>query len=365
MDAARRHLARLASSARPAGSPAEDMARRYCADTLAALGFTVTEDAFEYSTVPGRWATAAAGAISMIALASAGHLGSRGDATGALGVLGGVALAAAVLGTWIARHGILRLPVGRTVGLNLRASRGGADPGVWLVAHLDSKSQPVPIAARAVGIMTSAAVWLAALVVASAQVAGAPVQGWWVWIGVLGVVAALPVAASVVGGGSPGAADNASGVTALLLAAEGADPQVPVGILLTSAEELGLAGARAIAATTRPAVAINCDTVDDDAPLLCLTAGARSSRVADALGASARALGLPLATRRLLPGILVDAVALADAGWECATLSAATWRTLRRVHTSRDTTAELRGDGIVRASAVLTGALRALGERPR
>jgi hypothetical protein len=62
--------------------------------------------------------------------------------------------------------------------------------------------------------------------------------------------------------------------------------------------------------------------------------------------------------RRLLPGVLVDAVALADAGWDCATVSAATWRTLARVHTRRDTATALRGDGIVRAGQVLAGAVR-------
>jgi hypothetical protein len=67
--------------------------------------------------------------------------------------------------------------------------------------------------------------------------------------------------------------------------------------------------------------------------------------------------------RRLLPGILVDAVALAEAGWECATLTAATWRTLSRVHTTRDTTAVLGGEGIATAGELLARAVGALGGR--
>src|SRR5687768_17480128 len=111
VEAAQRHLARLASTARPAGSAAEDLARGYCAETLAGLGFTITEEPFEYSAAPGRWATAGAGIVSTLAILLAGHLGSRGNAVGALGVLGVVLLFGVPIALWIAREGVLRLPM--------------------------------------------------------------------------------------------------------------------------------------------------------------------------------------------------------------------------------------------------------------
>jgi len=55
----------------------------------------------------------------------------------------------------------------------------------------------------------------------------------------------------------------------------------------------------------------------------------------------------------LLPGVLTDSVALADAGWETLTLSRGSARTLQRIHTSRDTLAWMSGSGISGAARVL------------
>ena len=45
-----------------------------------------------------------------------------------------------------------QIPAERRRGVNLVAIRGPEAPTLWLMAHLDSKSQPVPILARAAGI---------------------------------------------------------------------------------------------------------------------------------------------------------------------------------------------------------------------
>jgi hypothetical protein len=66
--------------------------------------------------------------------------------------------------------------------------------------------------------------------------------------------------------------------------------------------------------------------------------------------------GEPLRTLRLIPGILTDSVALADAGWQSVTLSRGTIRTLQRIHTARDTLSGMRGAGIAGAARVLAGA---------
>ena len=345
------HLRAIAAEPRPAGSAAEAAARAHCTDALRTAGFRVREEPFEYSALPGRWATPLAGAASMGALAAAGHLAYRLDAPrAALALLAAAGATLAVGGRWLARQGVLRTPALRARGVNLVATRGGGVPAVWLVAHLDSKSQPVPMALRVAGIVGSGATWIAAAVVASLQAAGRPVHAAWPWVGAAGVLAGVPVLASVVGARSAGAVDDASGAAAVLLAAESLPRHVPVGVLLTSAEELGRAGARAFAAAharagAAPAVALNCDGVDDDGETIAMHSGGADAVLARLPAASARA-GVPTRGRRLLPGILVDAVALADAGWAAITVSRGTAATLARIHTRRDTLACLRGDGV-------------------
>ena len=64
---------------------------------------------------------------------------------------------------------------------------------------------------------------------------------------------------------------------------------------------------------------------------------------------------------RLIPGVLTDSVALADAGWETLTLSRGNFRTLQRVHTSRDTLAQLEGNSIDVAARILADTATELG----
>src|SRR5690606_32557402 len=125
------------------------------------------------------------------------------------------------------------------------------DAPVWLMAHLDSKSQPVPIAGRAAAISLTALLLGAALVYAAAQWAGLATGAHWLAFTIAGVLVALPIIATTVGSRSPGALDDASGVATVLLAAAALPRDRACGVCLTSAEELGLAGARAWVATRR------------------------------------------------------------------------------------------------------------------
>jgi hypothetical protein len=63
----------------------------------------------------------------------------------------------------------------------------------------------------------------------------------------------------------------------------------------------------------------------------------------------------------LIPGILTDSMALADAGWDTLTLSRGTIRTLQRIHTSRDTLSSMRGTGVAGAARVLARMATELG----
>ncbi|HEX5437400.1 MAG TPA: M28 family peptidase [Gemmatimonadaceae bacterium] len=353
--AARRHLEAIAAVPRAAGGPAEAAARSHCHDTLAALGFQVAEEPFEYSALPGRFGTPAAGVCSIIVLAAVGHLAFHGAPHAALVVLVMAGALMAAIAWWGARWGVLVLPWCRSSGVNLVAKRG--TPRLWLVAHLDSKSQPVPILIRVLGVTASILLWLVAAGVLLAQVAGAPVTWLWPWIAIGGVIAGAPVAASLVQARSPGALDNATGVATVLTAAGALPAGTEIGVLLTSAEELGLVGARAWAQRSKPEVAINCDGIDDSGALRFTFTGRRPTRLLEALTGAADREGERSVVRRLPPGLLVDAVALADAGWCAATVSRGTVRTVARIHTPDDDLARVDGSGSDAAAAVIARAV--------
>ncbi|HZF67455.1 MAG TPA: M28 family peptidase, partial [Gemmatirosa sp.] len=290
----------------------------------------------------------------------------------ALGVLAAALALLAAGGTWLTRRGVLDAPMARAGSVNLEAVRGAEEPRVWLVAHLDSKSQPVPMALRVGGVVASALALVAAATVAALQLAGsADAARWWPAVTVVGILATLPVVATTVGARSPGALDDASGVATVLAAAALLPPGVPVGVLLPSAEELGLAGARAWSGARRAdgrgaGIALNVDGVDDGGVLTAMWS--RRTPPVDALIAAltegAAAARAPFRDRRLVPGILTDHVALADAGWTTLTLSRGTWRTLSRIHTARDSLDALDGAGAVEAARVLASAVARLVEAP-
>jgi hypothetical protein len=339
------HLARLAASPRPTGGPAIADARAYCAIELHRLGFIVREEPFEYSAFAGRFGAPSFGLLLPAAATLAVVVANRGsaDVPWLAIVIVGLAIAAAI---GLAR-GVSNAPVMRRAGVNIEATRGPSPAKLWLVAHLDSKSQPVPMLVRVAGVVVLAVglggVALSLLVCPSAAVAALVVA----WVG------GLPLMLSVVGTRSAGALDNASGVAAVLDAAGALSPALPIGVLISDAEELSLAGAR-VWARSRPAgVALNCDSVDDGGALTAMFTRRRPSRLLSALAEASAASNETLRIRRLLPGILTDSVALADAGWETLTLSRGTLRTLLRIHTSRDNLQSMRGVGIAGAARVL------------
>jgi hypothetical protein len=389
-----RHLRAIAAEPRPAGGDAERRAREYCARELGALGFTTGEQPFAYSAFAGRWGTPMAGALWILTFSLATRLGVRGDRVGALAVLLAGLAAIALGGMWLMRRGVLDLPVARRAGVNLTARRG--QPAVWLVAHLDSKSQPVSIRTRALSIMAVVVLSAATLLMIAAPRASAPA---WLGLWLVGVAAAAPLVLCTVGADSAGALDNASGVATVLAAASLVSREVPLGVVLTSAEELGLAGARAWvkgadadsgsglgasgsgdggtggAKGAAGRFVINCDGVDDSGALTAMYSGRRRpTRLLEGLarGAIARArhreagagaggaLAAGLVARRLLPGVLVDGVAFSDAGWEAITISQGSWRTLGRIHGRDDSLARLRGDGIGEAAALIAATAEAL-----
>jgi hypothetical protein len=341
------HLRAIAQVPRPAGGEAEAAARRYARGVLEALGFRVSEEPFEYSTAVARFAAPVEAGIATAALAFASYLGARGQVPWTLAVLVGALAFVGVAGLALARRGVLGLPLARRAGINLVATRGQAsDATVWLVAHLDSKSQGIPMLVRIASVVATAGIWVLAVAYAAAQLLTGLDGSWWEGIGVAGVIAAVPMMATTVGARSPGAIDDASGVATVLAAAEQLPRDAAIGVVLTSAEELGLAGARAWAGRRAPGVAINIDGIDDRGDVVAMYTRTAPMPLVAALAEAADSLGSPVRVTRTLPGVLTDGVALAEAGWQVVTLSRGTWETLACIHTPRDTVARLDGSGV-------------------
>ncbi len=243
-------------------------------------------------------------------------------------------------------------------GVNIVARRGA--PSCWLVAHSDSKSQAVSLAGRVLGGSMAFLGVVLLLVLLVVRLAGplplAPV-----------VVACMP---ALVGGAvlsfsqahdaSSGAVDNATGVIAALVAADLLRVRHDVGVLITDAEEFGMEGAYAWAATKpKGSYFVNFDGLDDrgayrvmrHSPLTDSSDVRGGSRqLANGFAEALRPTGNRVIVGALPPGVLVDGVALAKNGMVGVTVSRGDWRTLRVVHTRRDRPAR-----VTIASAVAAG----------
>ena len=223
---------------------------------------------------------------------------------------------------------------------NLIATRGGASPRRWIVAHTDTKAQGHSMAGRLV------AVWILLLAVAAMTALGVMRLFGSVSTPAVAGAAGVALAAGVLAargrllGESPGARDNGSGVVAALEAAALAtDPSV--GIVLTGAEEFGLVGARILARTRPELIAgteiVNIDTVDDCGTVAIVSHDARGRALAGILEPRLRSSSYGVKERRLPLGIFVDSYPLAQAGAASVTVSRLDWSTLRVIHTARDT----------------------------
>lgn len=232
-------------------------------------------------------------------------------------------------------------------GVNLIAVRPGGRVTTWLVAHYDSKGQPVSMAVRLLLVGLTVIALLGAI---AASVAGRhPLLAWAAAI----VLGGAAVALNRVTDRSPGAVDNATGVLSVLATLEALPPDARVGALLLDAEELGLVGARALA-RERPQLLhgtaiVNFDGIDDRGQAIALVhrRGPLAGRIAAALGTPAR-VWLPVFT---------DGIALAGAAAECVTIMKGDWATTQRVHTRRDVAERLTLEGVREVSTAVASAL--------
>jgi hypothetical protein len=333
-------MRQLLAAPREAGTPDAEAARSLVANHLEALGYRVERQRFTFaSSAPLGLPVfgAGLGALSLLLLPAL---------TGtALPVWLGVLLLAGGLGLLVLLAmgvGLGWIPLGGPAreDANLIATRGPGPVRRWIVAHLDTKAQAQSMAGRLIALWI---VLLALVVLATLAVARL-----WGPIPLLpaAVGAALAVAAGALAGGgrlrgtSPGARDNGTGVAAALAAAErlaGGE----TGILITGAEEFGLVGARVFvtqrAEELHDVVIVNLDTIDQEGELALVSHDERGTALARAIEPALAAAGLPARLRRLPLGILTDSVPFARRGLPAVTIGRLTWRTLRVIHTPRDT----------------------------
>ena len=230
-------------------------------------------------------------------------------------------------------------------GVNLIAHRPSGRPpvrpSVWLVAHYDSKGQPISMALRLVGFF--------ALLAGLVGLLFSPIPA----------VALLLVGLSIalqnrVNDNSPGAVDNATALVTIFMTIDQLLPATGVGVIFPDAEEFGLVGARALAADRAALFAnsavINLDGLDDvGAPIALLH---RPGPMGDAV-----ATALKARRWRWLP-VVVDGIALARVTRECVTILKGNWRTMRVVHRPGDTATRVRLDGAAIVAAGLARVLR-------
>ena len=226
-------------------------------------------------------------------------------------------------------------------GINLIAQRGRS--AVWLVAHYDSKGQPVSMWARLVGFL--------ALVIGLVWLPFAGGETWFVIPLAMGLSVLL---LNRVTDKSAGAVDNATALVTVVMTLDQLPRDAPVGVIFPDAEEYGLVGARALRAERgelfTEAAVINLDGIDDvGGPVAFLHRPGRiGAAVADALHAW---------RPRWLP-VIVDGMALAQVSRECVTIMKGNAETMTIVHTPRDTVARVRLDGAASVAAGLARVLR-------
>jgi hypothetical protein len=329
----------ILSFPREAGTPEAAVAREIVAAHLTGLGYKVTVQKFTFAPSSLRAFPLFGAGLGGLALVLLPLLGSTlapewaALALWASGLLALIVVAGGVGLGWV--------PLGEPIreDANLIATRGGAPPRRWIVAHLDSKAQGHSMAGRLVAVWAVGLAVSGLTVLSIVRLNGALVPGW------LGLGAALALMAGVLAGRgglrgrSLGARDNGTGVVSALAAAEAtSDPSV--GILITGAEEFGLVGARVfarLAPDLEQTEFVNIDTVDQEGRLYLVSHDGSGQRLARALDHRLTKLGLPIRHRRLPLGIFVDSAPLARAGAPAVTIGRLTWGTLCRIHTPEDT----------------------------
>jgi hypothetical protein len=360
---------RAFSRPRMSGSAGANEVREGIRRRLDTLGYETRELSFEFSAVPGRFALPiAAGAVALFSVLAAILLGFGLPLASLILLFIGAVIAGLV--AVFAIPMVSKLPWGRVKGRNVMAQpAGGARPRYIVMAHLDSKSQLVPLSLRAPAIGALVIGWVVLFVLAIMALAepfGTPLV---LITAIVMLGAGVLLALSLADDKSPGALDNASGLAAMLAIAAREKEHGDVGFLATDAEELGLAGARAVAAALPPVFGvINLDGLDDEGSFYFMERfgfrrrGLAPHMAAALLGAAAEQ-NLPAERRDLPYGLMVDHIPIVEAGQPAITVMRGSLKSLHRVHRPGDTLEYLRGKGVELTVDLVCAALATLRQQ--
>jgi len=243
------------------------------------------------------------------------------------------------------------------------------------VAHYDSKSQQIPLTARVVLFVVAIASGLGFAGLTLLAVVFPVLTPAAMAIGIMAMLAGLPLLILDIGDASPGAIDNASSVGLVLHLAERLAAssrwrdRLQVTILVTSAEEMTVMGAEAYArenelALRRQAEAgglyiVNLDGIGVDGKLYLaggsptVKAGGQrpAGRLADWIHKACGELGITI-ERFGLAGVMFDHMPFARRGLDAVSLIAVGPAT-RFVHTPQDTVDKLDVRGFEQAGQVI------------
>lgn len=351
---------------RSVGSPGAARVGREMDRRFRELGYEVRTFPFSFSAFPGRFGIPLLGVLLLACAGAWVVLMLEGHATAALAVLALPAIAAGTA-AFLARRLISRFSWQRLEGENWLFTRPDARPRYLVSAHRDSKSQPVPMLVRAVGLCLAAAGWVALVILGLfAALAGAVALPVVLLAGGGTIAGAVVALLSWSDNRSPGALDNATGLAALLVLAGRLRDLDQVGFLVTDGEELGLAGAMDVAPKLPPVAGIiNLDGLLDSGPVHLIERfgvppRGRAPHLAASLMTAGEAMELSVRRRDLPPGVLVEHVAFVRAGIPSLTIMRGGVKGLLRVHTPADRAARLAGRGVVVVAAMVETALRSL-----
>lgn len=366
-----RELLREIARPRMTGTEGAQEVAELARTRLTALGFQVHDYPFTFSTLPGRFAITVCGALLLFGTLGAAWALNQRNAGVALVIL---ILILLLCGAIAALSPVLTqmLPFAKVAGTNLFARKPNSRPRYIVMAHLDSKSQPLPLAVRGPAIIFGILAWSALVAIAILGLLDA------VYLEPRIVTPAVVVAiiASVLlifcwaDNKSPGALDNGSGLATLLGLAQRHADENDVAYLITDAEELGLVGARSIASRIDPVIGVfNVDGIDDDGTFYILEKfGLPARHIAPHLAAAALTaadeMNVPARRRNVPFGLMLDHMPLARAHLPAVTLMRGSMKSMRRVHRPADSVDNMSGKGIEGAVELLSRSLTILRNTP-
>ena len=355
---------------RMTGGPGADGVEADLRGRFESLGFQVRDLPFHFSMTAGRFSVTKIAAVYTLGVFVAMLLLISGMPAGAVATLVTTLLLMLITAGYVRRDGLESLPWGRSEATNLWIQRPGARPRYVFMAHRDSKSQFLPLSFRGPVILIAILAFIVLAVLAFLSLARFVGTGPVLFTGIIAFICGLLLVVSWAADYSPGALDNASGLATLLGIAAREKDATDVAFLITDAEELGLAGARAIASRLPPVFGvINVDSIDDEGTFIVAErfgwprpAGLAPHLAAAILGA-ASALDLDAQRRDVPFGIMLDHMPIVKAGTPALSVMRGTLGSLHRIHRPADSADHVSGAGVTQCIDLLCAALGQLRTR--